>query len=61
MRSAERGSYLRTDVERLFNFQRAPSQALSQRLAFDQLGYHKVIRVNLSNFMDCQNVWMIQG
>ena len=60
MGCGQRGSHLLGDLERLAHLHRRTRHALSQRLAFDELGGDVVRPVGLANLVNRENVRVIQ-
>ena len=48
------------DMKRFVDFQRAGGDFLSQRFAIDEFGGNELVTVSLSDFMNRQNVWMVE-
>ncbi len=61
VRVGEGGCNLFDDMKRFVDFQRAGGDFLSQRFAIDELSGNESVAVNFTDFMNRQDVWMIES
>src|SRR5215216_3802885 len=53
--------HLNADVERFARCESAFSDAIAQCIAVDELGGDELLGIDLVDFVDSKNVWMVEG